>query len=60
MILSLTKKHFALPATSINLGVIEGIGYLVEHDYGHKQLTRNLDTWAPINEANLRRVCYEL
>ncbi|CAM1502384.1 Fc.00g043680.m01.CDS01 [Cosmosporella sp. VM-42] len=50
------RDTLGLPATSINLGIIEGIGYLVDHDEVHKQLTRNLDTWAPINEARLRRI----
>lgn len=54
--LAVYRNTLGLPATSINLGIIEGIGYLAEHDDVHKQLTRNLDTWAPINEAKLRRV----
>ncbi|KAK7422917.1 hypothetical protein QQZ08_009273 [Neonectria magnoliae] len=50
------RDTLGLPATTVNLGIIEGIGYLAEHDDVHKQLTRNLDTWAPINEAKLRRI----
>ena len=50
------RNTLGLPANSINLGIIEGIGYLVDHDEVHKQLTRHLDTWAPINEVKLRRV----
>ncbi|KAH8729278.1 putative polyketide synthase [Ilyonectria robusta] len=50
------RDTLGLPATTVNLGIIEGIGYLADHDDVHKQLTRNLDTWAPINEAKLRRI----
>ncbi|GIK01901.1 hypothetical protein Aspvir_005942 [Aspergillus viridinutans] len=44
------------PACSVDLGSVEGIGYLAEHDNVHKQLTRNADTWAPINEARLLQI----
>ncbi|KAH7175825.1 hypothetical protein EDB81DRAFT_633270 [Dactylonectria macrodidyma] len=50
------RDTLGLPANTVNLGIIEGIGYLADHDDVHKQLTRNVDTWAPINEAKLRRI----
>lgn len=54
--LAVYRRSLGLPACSVDLGIVEGIGYLAEHENVHKQLTRNAGTWAPINEARLRQV----
>ncbi|KAI1762472.1 putative polyketide synthase [Hypoxylon sp. FL1150] len=43
-----------LPANTVNLGLIEDVGYFVEHD----NLSRRLESagWSPINEALLHRI----
>lgn len=48
------RQSLGLPASSVDLGVIEDIGYIHDHD----GLQQNLDTsiWTGINEGLLRRV----
>lgn len=48
------RKGLGLPATSVDLGVIEDVGYIHNHD----GMQQNLDTsiWTGINEGLLRRI----
>ncbi|KAK5992001.1 Highly reducing polyketide synthase [Cladobotryum mycophilum] len=48
------RQSLGLPATSVDLGVIEDVGYIHDHD----GLQQNLDTsiWTGINEGLLRRI----
>ncbi|KAI1773059.1 putative polyketide synthase [Hypoxylon cercidicola] len=43
-----------LPANTVNLGLVEDVGYFVDHD----NLSRRLESagWSPINEALLHRI----
>ncbi|KAJ6190988.1 polyketide synthase [Penicillium mononematosum] len=48
------RHSLGLPACSVNLGVVEDVGYFTEHD----DLSRRLESqgWTPINEALLHKI----
>ncbi len=48
------RNHLGLPAVSINLGVIEDIGYIHERDGMQQQLDTSI--WTGINEGLARRI----
>lgn len=50
------SQTLGLPACSVDLGIIQEVGYLAEHDDVYKQVFRDVGSWAPINEARLRQI----
>ncbi|KAI2613390.1 putative polyketide synthase [Hypoxylon sp. NC1633] len=48
------RMQLGLPANTVDLGLIEDVGYFVDHD----TLSRRLESagWSPINEALLHRI----
>ncbi|KAL3960029.1 hypothetical protein ACCO45_005146 [Purpureocillium lilacinum] len=55
--LSLDLTFFTmLSSISVNLGIVESVGYFADHDDAHQKASRDATTWAPISERQLRQI----